>query len=87
MATGCCEGQKDKWVKKIIRQIIRKKNPLRAIKHKDVHAGSGSGISMPQIVWKWEHILRKCSIVSLLWNSFPKHFYWLLSKEDSDYIT
>lgn len=42
MATGCCEGQKDKWVKKIIRQMIRKKNPLRAIKHKDVHAASGS---------------------------------------------
>lgn len=44
MATGCCEGQKDKWVKKIIRQMIRKKkDPLRAIKHKDVHAASGSG--------------------------------------------
>lgn len=44
MATGCCEGQKDKWVKKIIRQMIRKKkDPLRAIKHKDVHVASGSG--------------------------------------------
>jgi len=44
MATACCEGQKDKRVKKKkLGKLLGKKDPLRAIKHKNALAASGSG--------------------------------------------